>query len=66
MQYDKYKHIHTDLHGQLLAKRAIDWKVINEWVWFESRICREWLQGQLGEVLSVKTGEYGTFKGPLA
>ena len=45
MQYDKYKHIHTDLHGQLLAKRAIDWKVINEWVWFESRICREWLQG---------------------
>jgi len=31
-------------------------------------ICREWLQEQLGEVLSVNTqgnGEYGIFKGPI-
>ena len=30
---------------------------------------RGWLQGQLGEVLSVKTQgnqEYGTFKGPIS
>ena len=54
------------LHGQSLAESHTYWG--NEWVWLETLICREWLQEQLGEVLSVNTqgnGEYGIFKGPI-
>jgi len=42
------------LHEQSLAESGDYWELVNEWVWFESWICREWLQGQLGEDLSVK------------
>ena len=42
-------------HWQSSAKSHDYWELVNEWVWFESQICRGWLLGQLGEVLSVKT-----------
>ena len=29
-------------------------KLINEWVWFESQMCRGWLQGHLCAVLGLK------------
>ena len=29
-------------------------KLINEWVWFELRMCRGWLQGHLCAVLGLK------------
>jgi len=32
-------------HGQSLAVSHNYWELVNEWVWFESRICRGWLQG---------------------
>ena len=56
-------------HGHSLAMSRDYCELINKWVWFESWICREWLQQQLAEVLNVKTqgnGEYGTFKGPMS
>jgi len=34
-------------------------------MWFESRICKGWFEGQLSDVLSIKTqgnNEYGTHK----
>ena len=42
--------------------RAVSWELVNEWVWFESWIYREWLQGQLGEVLSIITHIEGNWE----
>jgi len=42
------------------------WELVNEWVWFESWICREWLQGQLGEVFKTQGNRNnGTLNGPI-
>ena len=52
----------------VIAESHGNWEVVNEWVWFEWQICRGWLQGQLGQVLSVKiqgNWKYGMFKGPI-
>ena len=50
------------LHGQSLAESRVYWELVNEWVWFESWIYREWLQGQLGEVLSIITHIEGNWE----
>jgi len=39
----------------VIGKSHDYWELVNEWVWFESQICRGWLLEQLGEVLSIKT-----------
>ena len=41
--------------GRSLAECHNDWKVINEWVWIEWRMCTGWLETHLCKLWKMKT-----------
>jgi len=50
--------------GHSLVESHDYWELVTKWVWFESLICREWLQGQLVKFWASKPKGTGNLRDP--